>query len=138
MKRLISKKRILTLIAIILWLFVLMLVFSPVFEDNSPTRERVKYSIAVSIMRSAKDYFSKQLKEPTISEIENFMKNMEIPNDHNVKEYAEVKDKLRVRKDNNRIIVYYIGPDGIDQQGKVLYDPTNGSISEGDACMEIY
>jgi len=39
--------------------------------------------------------------------------------------------------DGDERIVYSVGPDGIDDQAKIAYDPTNGSVSAGDIWVRV-
>lgn len=45
--------------------------------------------------------------------------------------------KKRFAQDYSAIYLYSVGPDGIDQQGELVYDPTNGTVSAGDIVRTI-
>jgi len=45
--------------------------------------------------------------------------------------------KMRFTPDWSAIRLYSVGPDGIDDQGEFVYDPTNGTISEGDIVRTV-
>jgi len=45
--------------------------------------------------------------------------------------------KRVIAPDYSAIHLYSVGPDGIDQQGELVYDPTNGTISSGDIVRTI-
>jgi len=38
---------------------------------------------------------------------------------------------------SDTMLIYSIGPDLIDQYGQIMYDPTNGSISNGDVTLSL-
>jgi len=45
--------------------------------------------------------------------------------------------KRAIAPDYSGIHLYSVGPDGIDQRGELVYDPTNGTISSGDIVRTI-
>lgn len=51
--------------------------------------------------------------------------------------FAVPSNSLKIITQNNDRIVYSIGPDKIDQQASVEYDPTNGTISSGDISLIV-
>lgn len=103
-----------------------------------PEERKVRYenTKARIIMEIVKNHYLEQQKKPTLIEIEKFIITVNPP--PAFREYSNVNDKIRVKEDKNKIIMYYIGPDGIDQKGNIIYDPTNGLKSNGDICMELF
>ena len=44
----------------------------------------------------------------------------------------DVRLTMRPRAPERALIVWSPGPDGVDDEGRIVYDPTNGTISGGD------
>lgn len=51
--------------------------------------------------------------------------------------FAGPDERLKILPQGNDRIVYSIGPDKTDQQGRVEYDATNGTISHGDITLLV-
>lgn len=80
----------------------------------------------VEVMMSKTNRYQRILKETGSNGVEkdNFIKNL--PDDI----FSLNGSKLKIDSTKNNI--YSIGPDGIDDLGEIIYDPTNGIKSRGD------
>ncbi|MDX1972324.1 MAG: hypothetical protein SFY68_07320 [Candidatus Sumerlaeia bacterium] len=51
--------------------------------------------------------------------------------------FSEQGNPLKIISTPEEVVVYSIGPDLLDQEARITYDPTNGSISEGDVLLRV-
>jgi hypothetical protein len=51
--------------------------------------------------------------------------------------FSEQGNPLKIISTPEEVVVYSIGPDLLDQEAQIAYDPTNGSISEGDVLLRV-
>ena len=111
---------------------ILIIIVSFVCE-NVTLKKRIKYSAETKnkVFNLKVKLFEKYAGEDRNAPVSDILKKKELYDPYSYK-------PMKARHASSFILIYSIGPDLIDNNGSLIYDPTNGLYSQGDLSFKFY